>query len=481
MVSTTITKKMDDYSLEEVPHEDRHSWLKISWNTAGIVTTLIQLFFGALVAFVAGIKIALISGFIVITIGTFLGWAVGHVGYKTGLSSTLMSRVHGLGTKGSIIASLIFGFMIIGFLALENALLYKGFLFFLNLEDTLSTKIIIYGLLTVTWILLTGFGFELVAKVASFMLITFLLVLAWMLIDIVGVSDHSLSQMLTYDSQMPAQVLAKMHIESSWDKYIFCINVMIGSIGALALLDGDFGRYARSSKDIGIAALIACFAQSGLMLIIGAVVMYAGMNGIVEYFVETRGLSVAEAKKLALQSPDSVASTFIIFGGITGTILMILAQAKAQVLNTYSGSLSLTNLFDAAFKWRPGRFIFVILANFIGLFMLYGQILEQAHHWIKILGVITTALVGVIIADYYIVRRILGHEDTKTYGAETVNWAGIVTVITGSIAAHYILNRWIPIEFFTSLFFALVLYPLLRLYILKPRQLDLTTPSGSSG
>jgi len=459
MVSVAITKKMDDYSLEKVPKHERRSWLKISWNTAGIVTTLIQLFFGALVSFVAGIKIAILSGFVVIAIGAGLGWAVGHVGYKTGLSSTLMSRVHGFGIKGSIIASLIYGFMIIGFLALENALLYKGFLFFLDLQDTLTTKIIIYGILTALWVFLTAFGFELVSKVSSFMLISFLLVLAWMLTDIVSNSDQTLGQMLGYGSQMPPQVLANMHIESNWDKFIFCINVLVGSIGALSLLDGDFGRYAKSSRDIGIAALLACVAQSGLMLIIGGVVMYAGMNGIVEYFVETRGFSEEAARKLALQSPDSVASTFIIFGGITGTILMVLAQAKAQVLNTYSGSLALTNLFDAAFKWRPGRIIFVVLANIIGLCLLYGQILEQAHNWIKILGVITTALAGVIIADHYIVRRILGHTDISTYGADVVNWAGIVTVIAGSISAHYILNKWIPIEFFTSLFSAFICYP----------------------
>ena len=98
---------MEDYSLEEVPESERYSWRQISWNTAGIVTTLIQLFFGALVSFVAGIKVAVVSGLVVITIGTALGWAVGHVGYRTGMSSSLMSRTYGLGIKGSILASLI--------------------------------------------------------------------------------------------------------------------------------------------------------------------------------------------------------------------------------------------------------------------------------------------------------------------------------------------------------------------------------------
>ncbi len=59
---------------------------------------------------------------------------------------------------------------------------------------------------------------------------------------------------------------------------------------------------------------------------------------------------------------------------------MVLAQSKAQVLNTYSGSLALANLFDGAIGWRPGRFLFVVLANIIGLFMLYGQILALVNN-----------------------------------------------------------------------------------------------------
>src|SRR5690606_219857 len=130
---------------------ERQNWLKLAWNTAGIVTTLIQLFLGALVAFVAGIQIAIMAGVFVVVIGFLMGWGVGHIGYRRGCSSTLISRTYGLGKRGSVIASAIFGFMIIGFLAIENALLYKGFLFFFEIDDTLGSKIFIYGIMTVAW------------------------------------------------------------------------------------------------------------------------------------------------------------------------------------------------------------------------------------------------------------------------------------------------------------------------------------------
>ena len=463
MESKELNRKMEDHALEPVPESERQNWLSLSWNTAGIVTTLIQLFLGALVAFVAGIQIAILSGVFVVVVGFLMGWGVGHIGHRKGCSSTLISRTYGLGIKGSMLASAIFGFMIIGFLAIENALLYKGFLFFFGMEDTLGSQVLIYGVMTIAWILLTAFGFELVARVSSVTLIAFLLVLLWMVVDIIAGSEQSLTQALTFGTQLPPEAIAAMGIESTADKFIFCINVLIGSAGALALVDGDFGRYAKRSRDIGIAALIGNISMSLVMLTIGGMVMFAGMAAIVDYFVSVRGMDVAAAHQLALQSPDSIASAFIIFGGVIGAVLMVLAQSKAQVLNTYSGSLALTNLADVAFNWRPGRIVFVVLANVIGLVMLYGKILELVNAWITILGVMTTALAMVMICDYFIVRPRLGQRDIRAHEEDVINWSGVISVVAATILAHYVLNRYQPIEFFTSALTVLVVYPTLRL------------------
>lgn len=61
-MSSDLKARVEDHSLESVPASERKNWLSLSWNTAGIVTTLVILFFGALVCFVAGVKIALLAG-----------------------------------------------------------------------------------------------------------------------------------------------------------------------------------------------------------------------------------------------------------------------------------------------------------------------------------------------------------------------------------------------------------------------------------
>ena len=61
-MANTLAEKIDDHALEAVPLEDRKSWVSLTWNTTGIVTTLVILFFGALVCFAAGVRRPDLSG-----------------------------------------------------------------------------------------------------------------------------------------------------------------------------------------------------------------------------------------------------------------------------------------------------------------------------------------------------------------------------------------------------------------------------------
>lgn len=465
----TVREIIEDHALERVPVRDRHTWLDISWSTVGVVTTLVQLYVGAMITFIAGIKIGMLAGFIVTVIGGLLGWGVGHIAYQSGLASGVMSRLYGFGVKGSVIASSIFGFMIIGFIAAENVLLYNGFLFYFSTEDTVTNRIITYSGLTLSWVLLTTYGFKAVTRVSSIMLISFIAVLLYMMFDIISASGQSWVEVVSFSSQVPENILEAIGATTDSSKLVFGINVLAGAAGALALLDADLGRYARSSVDIGVAALLGNFALDMFMIFLGAVIMYAGMPALTDYYVTVNGFTEEQAARIAIQSPDRVAAAFIVFGGILGPILMVAAQSKAQVLNTYSSSLSLANFFDAIFSWRPGRFTFVVLANLLSLAFLYGEILTWFNEFLIILGILTMCFAGIMLADYFIVRPWLGHEDTSQFGAEIMNWAGIVSVLLAFILAHHVLNKMIPIQIFTALGVSLLVYPFLRIYVLKPQ------------
>jgi len=458
-----LATRIEDHALERVPLEDRKNWLAISWNTVGLVTSIAILFFGALVCFVAGVRIALLAGLSSFAIGTAIGWAIARVAYSSGCSNTLITRQYGLGIRGSALASLIFGALIIGFLAIENALLYRGFLFFFGIADSWQSRIAIYGSLTAAWILLTAFGFDLVARFSSLMIISFLVVMAYMLSVIIGQSGKPLADVLLFGSQFPPEVLAGMGVRSDFDKYIFALNVLLGPACAIALNTADFGRYGKSVGDVGAAATLGVFFQSLLIALIGGVLVFAASPVMLQHYEIAEGMGLAQAQHEILKNPGSIAATFIVFGGFIGFLLMLVAQAKAQVLNTYSSSLCIANLADALLNWRPGRLYFVVIANIIALLMLYGQLLELVEAWIRLMGVLLSSLSGVIIADYYLVKPVLEKRTGRPADIETVNWAGVVTIVVAVLAAHYLLRTLQPVEVLSSLAITLLLYPLLKL------------------
>ncbi|MFQ5660754.1 MAG: purine-cytosine permease family protein [Gammaproteobacteria bacterium] len=466
MANQDLATTIEDHALEQVPQEDRKNWLWITWNSAGLITTLVMLFFGALVCFVAGVKTALLAGAASFCITMPVAWALARIAYTTGYSSTLITRQYGLGNRGSALASIIFASFIVGFLALENALLYRGVVFYFGIENTLLHQVLIYGGLTLVWILLTTFGFVLVSRVSSIMLIAFLLVLAYVLADILTQTGSSVVEVLDFGSQFPADTLLHMGIRTDLDKFIFGLNILIGPATGLALNNADFGRYGKSTAHIGTAVTIAIFMQSLVIMLVGGMLMYAGAGVMVDYY-HAGGMSLNEAHRQVLRNPDSIAATFMVFAGTTGFVLMFLAQAKAQVLNAYSSSLCLANLVDAVTHWRPGRFFFVILANVIALLMLYGHILEYVESWIRLLGVMLSAISGVIILDYYLLRPRLEKRGKAPAGQVSVNWAGVISVLLAVLLAHFLLKPYIRIEVLTSYAFVFLIYLPLRLFLAR--------------
>lgn len=459
--SPDIKAQIEDYALTAVPLAARRSGWGLLMNTAGIASTLVQLAIGGAVTIIAGVGWGILAGLIVAVFGGTLGWLVGHVAYRNGTSSTVTSRVYGLGTRGSVIASLIYSFMIIGFLALENALLYHGTLFMFGWTPSAANAIGIYGVLTLAWIALTTFGLQLVQRTSTVLLIAFAVLTVVLAGIAVGKSGQSVFEILT------AGPLAGGDGSSHFSAVI---AILAGSAGALALTDADFARYARSSKDVGILAIGGAIMIDIVIVVLGCLVVRAGGSAVAQYLQDNPGIAAGQegstiADKVAWMADHNSGAYFIVLAGMIGFLLMYVAQAKAQVLNTYSGSLSLSNLFDGLLGRNVGRLAMVVLANVLGLLMIAGDILGLINRYLGILGVTTTALAGVIIADYYIVRRGRAADPGQV---ESVNWAGVVSVVVSSATGGILAETGVTsLGFLVTLGLVLVLYPVLRRSVLR--------------
>jgi len=455
----TMADIIEDHALNRVPSNERKSGWALSWLTMGITSTLVQLLIGSYVTAVAGVGAGLTAGILVWLFGSTLGWLVGRISFQEGVSSTVASRFYGFGVRGSVIASAIYGFMILGFLALENALLYYGTIFAFGWQDTTGHRVLIYGLLTILWIVLTTFGVSLVMRVSSVLTIIFLALLVFMAWRAGFDSGTTLGAIFNHGVLVPGM--------GGGSRFMTALVTLAGSAGALAMCDADYARYAKSSRDVALMAFSGLFVMDVLMVIGGTIIMYGGVGPTAKYLITHHMATTANAISAAnALAQNNTGAFFVVLSAVLGFILMYVAQIKAQVLNTYSGSLALTNFFDVIAKWRPGRFWMVVLGNLIGMGMVMAGILNTISAWLGVLGIITTSFCAVMLADYHLVRRgtLAARESV-----ESVNVAGVTSVIVASVVSFELQNNHIfPLGFISSLILTVVLYYVLRTTVLRP-------------
>ncbi|QIZ37325.1 cytosine permease [Saccharopolyspora sp. ASAGF58] len=458
-----LGQRIEDHALERVPDSERRGGWGLLWNTAGVGSTLVVLSVGAAVTLIAGVGWGIAVGAVTAVLGGALGWAVGHVSYVSGTSSTVTSRFYGLGTRGSALASLIFAVMIVGFIALENAMLYNGTLFLLGWAPSPGHAVLIFGILTVAWLILPTFGIALVQRTSG--LLTAVSAVLFIVVAgiAVGSSGHSVGVILGTGTGIPTGFAGQA------DRVQAAFALIAGIAGALALVGADFARYARTSRDVGIMAVGGSIVVNLLVLVIGTLIVQAGSVVVGARLAADPALAATQPgasieDKVSGMVSANPGAFFVVLAGVTGFGLVYAAQAKAQVINAYSASLSLTNLVDGLTRRSPGRFVMLVVANGIALVMISIGILDTISSWLDALGILTTSLSALLIADYFLVRR---GQPADPARVEQVNWAGVITLVIASVLAEVLVLTGVTrLGFVVAIVATAVLYPVLRRTVL---------------
>ncbi|MGW4340768.1 purine-cytosine permease family protein [Rhodococcus koreensis] len=437
-----------------MPDDQRKSGWQLSITTVGIVTALVIFAITGFSVILAGFWNAVIGGCIVGVIGFGLSDLLGRMAYQTGMSSTITARYFGVGMRGSGLAAAIFAFMILGFLALESSLLYEGTLVMFEWNDTWTTKIGVYGVLTLAWIALAIFGLNLVMRTSAILTVITLVVAVFVAIRNFTTGQATLSLVFSSPGITPG---------GDWPQIEAVIALTGATAAAIALVTTDIARYAKSPKDVRILAAAAPVVQNVLMTVLAALVVVGAMPTMIDYLMARQdGLTPAAAAAMAGGfAMGNTGAFFVVVAGWLGFVTIYATQAKAQAMNAYSGSLALVNLFNALTNKRAPRALMVVVGNMIALVMIGADILGSFSSWLSYLGCMTFALCGVMIADFYLVRR--GRFNQTAHRIENFNWAGIVTLIAAAaLGIVLVASKTWELGFLASFAATLILYPLLR-------------------
>ena len=455
MSEKNLEAVMEDYALESVPKEMRRPWKEIASVQVGIVTSLAILMTGGLVTFMSGFWMGMLASFIAFLISTFFIFMMGSISFREGYSSNVISRAYAFGTKGSALGSIIWGFMIIGFLGLENVLIGKSLLFYFQIEETLIVNIILYTAISACWIVLSLFGVKLVAKIAQVMIPLLFLVLIYMVFSLIGTG--SFTEAFTHGVMVPGMSLGT--------GFAISLNATISVAGLLALTATDFTRFLKSRRDVAKVSIVSGVFLYGITIFFGAIITYFGYELTQQYFLN-QGLDSVAASSEAIVSPGI---TLILAGGFIGLLAIVFSQSKVQVGNSYEGALALVNLFDALFNWKPGRALMVVFANIISLVFIFGNILHYIAAFLTLGSVLLGVWSTIVIIDYYIIRGKMNRGEQGIKSLESLpafNWRGILTLLISTIIGMftYYVN-WFPVPFVVSALIAVVMYISLSYYL----------------
>lgn len=350
----------DDQALSRVPDQARHPWLSVATQRFGQTSALSQLLLGATLGFGMTFWDAVVA----LTIGAVLlnvvAVAVGVIGQREGLSTAILTRWTGFGHAGSAMLGLIIALSCTGWFGVQTGLAGVALA---DVAGVLPAPVwsLIFGIVVTV---IAVYGVRWMAWTAYVAVPAFLLLLGWLVL--INVNDVG----ATLTSAAPGPEIGMMT----------AVTLVTGSFIVGAAIAPDMTRFNRSTRDV--------VKQTVLGITAGEFVI--GLAGV----VLAHGLGTTDIMGVISSS-----------SGWIGALIVVTAVLKINDWNLYSASLALVNFFDAVFAVRISRAQVTVMVGCAGSFLAAAGIVGQFSHFLVLLGVVFPPVTGIMIAEYYVVRR----------------------------------------------------------------------------
>lgn len=413
------TKVVDDYSLSRVPEEGKNPLWKVVMVRLGAISCLPILMVGAQI----GYGLTFWQGFWAVFFGSILlqvvGWAIGTIAAKEGLSTSLLTRWTGFGKFGSSLIGLIIAITCFGWFGIQNSVFAEGLLVASGVFN-LQIWSVIAGI-AITFIVVYGFKF--MAYTANIFLPLFVIGVFYAFYKML--EGHDIGVLMSEPA--PGTVFTMGA----------AITVVAGGFILGAVITPDMTRFLRSGREVFIAVLISTF--------VGELVFYA------------LGSLMAHA-----QATPDVAAIMYGLSGALGLLLVVSSTIKINDVNLYVASLGITNFFELTFKKQFNRGMVTLFLGVIGTILSVAGILNYFITFLTILGVTIPPIAGIAVVDYFILKRSRAELDasrekgTLPETVETWNPISIITWVASSLFGYFFTSFGIPA--INSLIASAVLY-----------------------
>ena len=363
-------------------------------------------------------KQAILVGLIGNTIAAAIISLTGYPGADHGLPVSVLTRSSLGFPSGTWIASLAITVSGVGWFAFQAELAGLAADGVLERMSGFSSPILMICVMGALNVLIAVMGFGWMQKLANLavpVLVVFSGLLFWKI-----ASEHPFWELVSRPGDGSLTLMAG-------------INIMVSGQCTAAFTSSDLSRYSRDHRSLWLGIWTGIVPVSALMIGLGAL----------SRLVSGEWNPVLGVQQLGL--------------GIPALLLIIFATWTTNDKNLYSGGLALTNVF-------PGRsrafhtLVLGILGTTLGCF----GITRYLAQFLVTLGIIFAPLVGVLLADYFLVRarrpRLgdLYKKDGGYHYTRGVNLAALIAIALGVVAGRLAPPEMIPA--IVSLIVTMVVY-----------------------
>jgi len=390
---------VESHGIDAVPAGSRNrGWFALFAMYAGINICLPMMLVGGMLVPGLSFSQAILVGILGNALAAGFICLAAYPGADHGLPASLLTRVFLGYPWGTWIASLATTFSLLGWYAVQAELAgvaADGLAQKLLGVSSPVTAIALMGGLNVFFAVM-GFGW--MQKLASYSVPALLVMSALLFVQLAAA--YPFLELVARSGTGAMTFLAGM-------------NLMVSGQIAASFSSSDLSRYARDHRSVWTGILIGVAPVATFMIGLGALSALASGEWNPVVSVQQVGL------------------------GVPALLLIIFATWTTNDKNLYSGGLALTNVFPGQPRWRH-TLILGILGTILGCFRLTRYFAD----WLITIGVVFAPLVGVLLADYFAVRRrrprideIYRREGSYRYTGG-VNLAAIVSLVVGVVAGR---------------------------------------------
>jgi cytosine permease len=409
----------DDFALSRVlPGVQRH-WFAIAVQRFGQVSALSQFLMGATLGYgmtFGNAVLAFLFGSIILEV---IMCVVGIIGQREGLNTALLARWTGFGEVGASLVGLAIGISLIGWFGIQSAISAESLDALMPGVLPMWVWCLIFGLVVTA---IVAFGFGGMQWLANITVPLFLVLVGWSIIT--ELSRHSLTELVTSPPPGPELSLGAG------------TGIVAGGLIVGAIITSDMTRFNRSGRDV--------VKQTVVGVTLG------------EFVIGLAGVLLAHAA-----GSDNVVAIITSSIGVVGLLIVLTGTLKINDWNLYSSSLGLVNFVSTTFGKALSRTMTTIVLGVVGSVLAAAGILGRFSDFLTVLGVAFPPVAGIMVAEYFFVKRWRRDLDatradaTLPATAPRVVPATLVIWLVSSLVGYFV---HVGIPSINSLVLAVVLY-----------------------